>query len=108
MDDKKTGYRIKGVKACEKAIIRLLCDNEVNEKLSRQAKKFVDSQFTPDIIIPQWYSLLKEKIELEEMVDLLRFLNRKVKELFKIERGISIQETWNYFKYKVKKIRNKN
>lgn len=120
VDDKKTGYRIKGVKACEKAIIRLLCDNEVNEKLSRQAKKFVDSQFTPDIIIPQWYSLLKEKIELEEMVDLfsydnykdnfkwLRFLNRKVKELFKIERGISIQETWNYFKYKVKKIRNKN
>ena len=119
VDDKKTGYRIKGVKACEKAIIRLLCDNEVNEKLSRQAKKFVDSQFTPDIIIPQWYSLLKEKIELEEMVDLfsydnykdnfkwLRFLNRKVKELFKIERGISIQETWNYFKYKVKKIRNK-
>ena len=118
--DKKTGYRVKGVKACEKAIIKLLCDDKVNEKLSKQAKKFVDNQFTPDKIIPQWYSLLNEKIELDKVPDLfsydnykdnfkwLRFLNRKVKGFFKIQRGISIQELGSYFKYEVKKVRNRN
>ena len=59
-------------------------------------------------------------MELEETPDLfsydnykdnfkwLRFLNRKVKELFRIEKGISIQEIGSYFKYKIKKVRNRN
>lgn len=118
--DGETGYRIRGVKDCKNAVVRLLKDDELNRKLSNQAKKFADSRFTPDIIIPQWYSLLTEKLWIKEMPDsfsyqnfrddfkFFRFLNRKIMNMLGLKRGISVQGVETFLKYKIKKMLKKN
>ena len=58
-----TGFLGKDEKEIKKYIIRLLKDKELNLKLGRQAKEFVESTFLPENLVKQWLKVFDDIME---------------------------------------------
>lgn len=58
-----TGFLGKNDREIKQYIIRLLKDRELNLKLGRQAKEFVESTFLPEYLVKQWLQLFDDVLE---------------------------------------------
>lgn len=115
----KCGYRIKGSKALAEKIILLIEDQAMNKKLGENGRMFVNSKFTPEHIMPKWYWLLTEGIDMERMPYLfshenywddwkwLRYLNSKVQRVFCRKRRLSIQQFGTWCRWMIKYLKSK-
>ncbi|MCL1863986.1 MAG: glycosyltransferase family 4 protein [Defluviitaleaceae bacterium] len=66
--DKKTGYLIKNAKGLRKKIVRLLKQQELNQRMGHAGKIFAEREFAPSRIIKQWLSLLDDVLQEKQSV----------------------------------------
>ena len=113
--DGKTGIRIKTASQLSEAIVQLIKNKKLNEKMGTAGRKFVNSTFTPEIIIPKWHWLLTEGIQYELKSEFsfknladnykwLYYFNSRLQKSFGIMQKISIHGISIWFKFKLKQI----
>lgn len=57
---RKTGLLAQSPAGIRRAIVRLLKDEPLNEKLGAQGQKFAQANFRPEKIMPEWYRMFQE------------------------------------------------
>ena len=113
--DGETGIRIKTASQLSEAIVQLIKNKKLNEKMGTAGRKFVNSTFTPEIIIPKWHWLLTEGIQYELKSEFsfknladnykwLYYFNSRLQKSFGIMQKISIHGISIWFKFKLKQI----
>lgn len=60
--DMETGLLSRSNEKFCKNVIRLLSDDELNERLSRNGKQFVKEYFQPNVIIKEWHKMIEDVV----------------------------------------------
>lgn len=110
----RTGICVRSVGECRDAIIKLLRDKELNNKLGREASTFAIEHFSAKYIIPKWFDFFANEFgnktpdvfsykNYHDDLKWLRFLNSCCKKILGIKGGVSIQGIVTLTKYCIKK-----